>query len=45
MSENQIMVSEDTYNLVQDYVVAQRGPRAVRGREESVNTYLIERLR
>jgi class 3 adenylate cyclase len=47
MSENsQIMVSEDTYNIVQDFVVAQRGgPRAVRGREESVNTYLIERLR
>jgi adenylate cyclase len=43
---SQIMVSEDTYNLVQDYVVAQRsGARTVRGREESVITYLIERLR
>jgi adenylate cyclase len=47
LSENsQIMVSEDTYNLVQDYVIAQRsGPRTVRGREEPVITYLVERLR
>ena len=47
LSENsQIMVSEDTYNLVRDYVMAQRGgPRTLRGREEPVITYLIERLR
>jgi class 3 adenylate cyclase len=42
----QITVSEDTYRLVQDQVIAQRlGPHLVRGREEPVNTYLIERLR
>ena len=43
---NQIMVSEDTYRLVKDDVIAHRsGPRTVRGREEPVITYLIERLR
>ena len=47
LSENsQITVSEETYNLVQDAVIAQRvGARTVRGREESVVSYLIERLR
>ncbi|MBN2304675.1 MAG: response regulator, partial [Anaerolineae bacterium] len=43
---NQITISEDTYKLVADHVIAQRaGPQAVRGREEPVITYLVERLR
>ena len=47
LSENsQITVSEDTYRLIADWVAVQSmGPRTVRGREERVNTYLIERLR
>jgi adenylate cyclase len=47
LSENsQIMVSEDTFNLVQEFVIGQKsGARTVRGREETVITYLIERLR
>jgi len=46
-SENsQITVSEDTFSLVSRNVVAHRlGPRSVRGREEVVIAYLIERLR
>ncbi len=45
-TNNQIMVSADTYDLIADWVVAERvGPRSVRGREEEVVTYLIERLR
>lgn len=47
LSDNsQITVSEETYQLVADYVIAERvGPRAVRGREEPVVTYLITAMR
>jgi adenylate cyclase len=47
LSENsQITVSEDTYGLVKDRVLAERvGARSVRGREVAVVTYLIERMR
>ncbi len=47
LSENsQITISEDTYRLIADWVIVQSmGPRSVRGREERVNTYLIESLR
>jgi len=46
LSENsQITVSEDTYALVKDHVLAERvGARAVRGREVAVVTYLIDRM-
>jgi len=45
-TNNQIMVSASTYDLIADWVVAERvGPRSIRGREEEVVTYLIERLR
>jgi len=46
LSENsQITVSEDTYALVKDHVLAERvGARAVRGREVAVVTYLVERM-
>jgi adenylate cyclase len=45
LSENsQITVSEETYALVKDRVLAERvGPRSVRGREMPVVTYLIQR--
>lgn len=43
---SQITVSEATYALIADRVVVERaGPRSVRGREEPVITYLVERLR
>lgn len=45
-SASQITVSEETYNQVADYVVAERvGPRTVRGREVPVTTYIIQHLR
>jgi class 3 adenylate cyclase len=44
--DSQITVSEETYDLVADHVIAERvGARTVRGREVPVITYLIERLR
>jgi adenylate cyclase len=45
LSENsQITISEETYALVKDRVLAERvGPRSVRGREVPVVTYLIQR--
>lgn len=47
LSDNsQITVSEETYRLVADSVMAERvGPRIIRGREEPVVTYLILGLR
>jgi adenylate cyclase len=47
LSDNgQITVSEDTYQEIADWVIAERvGPRQVRGREEPVTTYLIMGLR
>ena len=47
LSDNsEITVSEETFLLVEPYVIAREGgARTVRGREEPVNTYLIERLR
>lgn len=47
LSKNsQVTVSEDTYALIEHAVIAERvGPRAVRGREEAVITYLITALR
>ncbi len=45
-NNSQITVSEDTYRLVEPHVIAREGgARTVRGREEPVTTYLIERLR
>ncbi|MBN1564595.1 MAG: response regulator [Anaerolineae bacterium] len=42
---NEITVSENTFSLVAKHVIGQRmGERSVRGREEHVVTYLIERL-
>ena len=42
---NQILVSADTFALVARRVKGQRmGERTVRGREEPVVTYLVERL-
>lgn len=39
----QITISEETYSLVLNYTRARRiGPRAVRGREEPVVTYVVE---
>lgn len=47
LSDNsEITVSEETFRLVEPFVVAREGgARTVRGREEPVTTYLIERLR
>ena len=43
---SQITISEETYRLVADYVIAERiGPRVVRGREVPVTTYLVSGLR
>jgi adenylate cyclase len=43
--DNEITVSENTFSLVARHVIGRRvGERAVRGREERVVTYLIERL-
>jgi len=43
---SEITVSAATYELVAEQVIATRtGPHVVRGREEAVLTYLIERLR
>ncbi len=43
---DEITVSEETYRLVADWVIAERvGPRPVRGRDEPVVTYLIHALR
>jgi adenylate cyclase len=46
LSENsEITVSEATYALVKDHVLAERvGPRTVRGREVAVVTYLVKRM-
>jgi class 3 adenylate cyclase len=42
---NEITVSEETFSLVAKWVVGHRvGEQAVRGREEPVITYLVERL-
>jgi class 3 adenylate cyclase len=47
LSENsQITISEDTFKLVADEVVAERlEPRMVRGREDAVTTYLLQCMR
>jgi adenylate cyclase len=43
---NQITISEQTHALIAEHIVAERvGARAVRGREESVTTFLVQRLR
>lgn len=43
---NSITVSEATYALIAEHIVAQRvGSRSVRGREESVVTYIVHSLR
>lgn len=43
---SQITISEDTYRLIADAVVAEDvGPRVVRGREEPVVTYLVLGMR
>jgi adenylate cyclase len=43
---SQITISEDTYDLVADFVTAERRePRVIRGREEPVTTYVIIGLR
>jgi class 3 adenylate cyclase len=47
LSDNsQITISEDTYCLIAEHVLAEKvGPRVVRGREEPVTSYLVLSLR
>jgi len=45
-AHSQITISEETYSLIADRVIARRiGAQSVRGREEPVVAYMIERLR